>query len=102
MFGWQINGKRRTAPRNKNKPMKRLSRFLLGLVAAAGWALEAQGLGDDPSKDQRLERFLRLPLVEQNRIREEANEFRQLPQAEKDELCRKFEKEHGYVPPRCE
>lgn len=81
--------------------MNRHFTLLLALVAVSTSAIEAQAIGDEPAKEQ-LERFLRLPMVEQKRIREEANEFRQLPQEEKDELCRKFHKEHGYIPPRCE
>ncbi|MDH3637150.1 MAG: hypothetical protein OES09_01630 [Gammaproteobacteria bacterium] len=82
--------------------MKRIFGIVLGLGVLSAPAIEAWSIGDEPVNDQRLERFLRLPMVEQKRIREEANEFRQLPQEEKDELCRKFEKEHGYLPPRCE
>ncbi len=82
--------------------MLRLFALVVSLATALTASTAAYAIGDKPPKDQQLERFLRLPIVEQNRIREEANEFRQLPQKEKDELCRKFEEEHGYVPPRCE
>ncbi len=71
-------------------------------IALGTTATDVAAISEEPPVDQQLERFMRLPMVEQKRIREEAHEFRQLPQEEKDELCRKFYSEHGYLPPRCE
>lgn len=81
--------------------MKKIITTILGLSLMSVVVFDSAAISDEASLDERLKKFELLPLNEQQRIREEAEQFRKLTEEEKKALCRKFKEEHGYLPPRC-
>ncbi|MDZ7843103.1 MAG: DUF3106 domain-containing protein [Gammaproteobacteria bacterium] len=61
-----------------------------------------QQLSPDNRNEMRREYLENLPPNEKRKLRSQVKRFHSLSPTKKQELCRRFEKDRGYMPPACQ
>lgn len=61
-----------------------------------------QRLSPDNRNELRRQYLESLPPNEKRKLRSQVQRFHSLPSTKKQELCRRFEQDRGYMPPACQ
>lgn len=61
-----------------------------------------QQLSPDNRNEMRRQYLENLPPNEKRKLRSQVQRFHALPPTKKQELCRRFENDRGYLPPACQ
>jgi len=61
-----------------------------------------QDLSPDTRHEMRREYLKSLPPGKREKLRTQVKRFNALPASKKQELCRRFQKDRGYLPPACQ